>query len=59
MIKSLRYCVPHQDLLAVPPHLVAEIIDGELTTSPRPGPRPRLSGLPTAKKRGDIGLSGR
>src|SRR5450432_1776758 len=29
----------YQDLLAVPPHLVAEIIDGELTTSPRPAPR--------------------
>jgi Uma2 family endonuclease len=29
----------YQDLLAVPSHLVAEIIDGELTTSPRPAPR--------------------
>ncbi len=26
----------YEDLLAVPDHLVAEIIDGELTTSPRP-----------------------
>ncbi len=27
----------YEDLLAVPDHLVAEIIDGELVTSPRPG----------------------
>jgi Uma2 family endonuclease len=29
----------YDDLLAVPEHLVAEIIDGELFTSPRPSPR--------------------
>ena len=29
----------YQDLLAVPDHLVAEILDGELYTSPRPAPR--------------------
>lgn len=29
----------YQDLLEVPDHLVAEIIDGELYTSPRPAPR--------------------
>ena len=29
----------YDDLLAVPEHLVAEIIDGELFTSPRPAPR--------------------
>lgn len=29
----------YEDLLAVPDHLVAEILDGELQTSPRPGPR--------------------
>lgn len=29
----------YQDLLAVPEHLVAEIIDGELFTSPRSAPR--------------------
>lgn len=29
----------YEDLLAVPEHLVAEIIDGELVTSPRPAPR--------------------
>jgi Uma2 family endonuclease len=29
----------YKDLLAVPDHLVAEIIDGELYTSPRPAPR--------------------
>jgi Uma2 family endonuclease len=29
----------YEDLLAVPEHLVAEIVDGELYTSPRPAPR--------------------
>jgi Uma2 family endonuclease len=29
----------YEDLIAVPEHLVAEIIDGELVTSPRPAPR--------------------
>lgn len=29
----------YDDLLAVPEHLVAEILDGELHTSPRPAPR--------------------
>ncbi len=29
----------YDDLLAVPSHLVAEILDGELHTSPRPAPR--------------------
>lgn len=29
----------YADVLAVPAHLVAEIIDGELVTSPRPAPR--------------------
>ena len=29
----------YDDLLKVPDHLVAEIVDGDLYTSPRPGPR--------------------
>jgi Uma2 family endonuclease len=29
----------YEDLLTVPEHLVAEIVDGELHTSPRPSPR--------------------
>src|SRR4029453_2666712 len=29
----------YDDLLKVPDHLVAEILDGELYTSPRPAPR--------------------
>lgn len=29
----------YEDLLAVPDHLVAEIVDGQLYTSPRPAPR--------------------
>jgi Uma2 family endonuclease len=34
----------YQDLLAVPEHLVAEIIDGELVTSPRPAIRHASAG---------------
>ena len=29
----------YEDLLAMPEHLVAEIINGELVTQPRPAPR--------------------
>jgi Uma2 family endonuclease len=36
---SARRPTTYDDLLAVPDHLVAEILDGELHTSPRPGPR--------------------
>ncbi|MEZ5775206.1 MAG: Uma2 family endonuclease [Hyphomicrobiaceae bacterium] len=34
----------YEDLRAVPPHLVAEILGGALTTHPRPGPRHVLAG---------------
>ena len=34
-----RRAATYDDLLAVPVHLVAEILDGELYASPRPGPR--------------------
>jgi Uma2 family endonuclease len=33
----------YDDLVAVPEHLVAEIVDGELWTSPRPAPRHALA----------------
>lgn len=33
-----RVRATYTDLLAVPEHLVAELIDGELVTSPRPAP---------------------
>lgn len=33
----------YEDLVAVPEHLIAEIIDGELVTSPRPAPRHALA----------------
>jgi len=36
---SRRPAATYEDLLAVPDHLVAEILDGELYTSPRPAPR--------------------
>jgi hypothetical protein len=34
----------YDDLVAVPDHLVAEIVDGELWTSPRPAPRHARAG---------------
>jgi Uma2 family endonuclease len=41
MAQPTRQHVPatYEDLCRVPDHLVAEIIDGELITSPRPAPR--------------------
>lgn len=36
---SRRPAATYEDLLVVPDHLVAEILDGELYTSPRPAPR--------------------
>jgi Uma2 family endonuclease len=35
----LDHPATYDDLLSVPDHLVAEIVDGELWTSPRPAPR--------------------
>jgi len=35
----VRRRATYEDLLAVPDHLVAEILDGELHTTPRPAPR--------------------
>jgi Uma2 family endonuclease len=37
--KPARRSATYEDLLGVPEHLVAEIIDGELVTSPRPAAR--------------------
>ncbi len=42
--KELRRRATYDDLIAVPDHLVAEIIDGELITSPRPASRHALAG---------------
>lgn len=39
MVPPSRRPATYDDLVAVPDHLVAEIIDGELYTSPRPAPR--------------------
>ncbi len=36
---DLARLATYDDLVAVPDHLVAEIVDGELWTSPRPAPR--------------------
>lgn len=39
MADRVKRQATYADLEAVPPHLVAEIIDGELLTHPRPSPR--------------------
>ena len=39
MADPARRRATYEELLAVPEHLVAEIINGELVTSPRPAPR--------------------
>lgn len=39
MAEAAKKRATYADLEAVPPHLVAEIIDGELMTHPRPSPR--------------------
>jgi Uma2 family endonuclease len=39
MAEAAKRRATYADLEAVPPHLVAEIIDGELMTHPRPSPR--------------------
>ena len=39
MAPPARRPATYEDLVAVPDHLVAEIVDGDLYTSPRPAPR--------------------
>jgi Uma2 family endonuclease len=39
MSSEAKKFASYEDLLKVPDHLIAEIISGELITSPRPGPR--------------------
>lgn len=43
----------YADLEAVPPHLVAEIVDGRLVTHPRPRPRHGAAALRLGAKLGD------
>ncbi|MBK8995853.1 MAG: Uma2 family endonuclease [Myxococcales bacterium] len=43
MTEPARRRATYDDLLAVPEHLVAEILDGELVTSPRPAARHSVS----------------
>ena len=38
MADSARRCATYEDLRAVPGHLVAELLNGELITNPRPSP---------------------
>ena len=39
MIRAVAARATYADVLAAPPHVVDELIDGALTLSPRPGPR--------------------
>ncbi|MEW6364674.1 MAG: Uma2 family endonuclease [Acidobacteriota bacterium] len=43
MGEPARRFATYEDLLQVPDHMIAEIIDGELVTSPRPGARHTLA----------------
>jgi Uma2 family endonuclease len=38
MAEAARRCATYQDLIGVPSHLVAEIVNGQLIASPRPAP---------------------
>jgi len=44
MTLPARKPATYQDLLALPDHVVGEILDGELVVSPRPAPRHSLAG---------------
>ncbi len=44
MADSAARLATYEDLLDVPPHLVAEILGGRLITRPRPAPKPALAG---------------
>lgn len=52
MAETSKKSATYADLEAVPPHLVAEIIDGELVTHPRPSPRHAGSAAALAVKIG-------
>jgi Uma2 family endonuclease len=43
MASTVKRRATYEDLLQVPPHLVAEIVDGELHVSPRPASRHALA----------------
>ena len=43
MAAPAKHDATYEDLLAVPEHLVAEIVDGDLITSPRPAARHALA----------------
>lgn len=43
MNDPIRRRATYEDLLAVPEPLIAEILDGDLVTHPRPGPKPALA----------------
>lgn len=53
MAETARKRATYADLEAVPPHLVAEIIDGELVTHPRPGPPHGIASSALGAKLGD------
>lgn len=41
-VLEMKRRATYEDVLAVPPHKIAEIVNGELVVSPRPGPRHTL-----------------
>jgi Uma2 family endonuclease len=53
MAEPAKKRATYADLEAVPPHLVAEIIDGELVTHPRPSPRHGVASSVLGMKLGD------
>ncbi|MDW6022851.1 Uma2 family endonuclease [Mesorhizobium sp. BAC0120] len=53
MVEPKKTPATYADLEAVPPHLVAEIIDGELVTHPRPSPRHGAAASALGGKIGD------
>jgi Uma2 family endonuclease len=53
MAEPAKKRATYADLEAVPPHLVAEIIEGELVTHPRPAPRHGAASLVLGGKLGD------
>ena len=53
MAEPTKKRATYADLEAAPPHLVAEIIDGELKTHPRPSPRHGATAAALGAKLGD------
>jgi len=59
MTKPVKKPATYADLEAAPPHLVAEIIDGQLVTHPRPSPRHGATASALGVELGDAFQKGR